>query len=271
MGMFRKLFGTRGEIRNIDAGNRREPTFERYAPAAGASPVRADTRPGDLTVEAARLLKPLLMRGHQDARGIHIETLLSTVAALCGHKALQAALAMIEANTADAREFPQFAKLRSPAGDDIILCELVNELLVQMVDERISTYGLVKSSAYKLGARNFPDMTELFKRNAAAIGTADYPPLTVPIQHRPHEHPVVALREWLPAIDKVFSLDDFATLHPMYHLLALGYVAGELIEVGKDVLDPEIAVVLIMETAVGISKIANIDTYRGRPPDRPAN
>src|SRR5207248_1008149 len=102
------------------------------------------------------------------------------------------------------------------------------------------------------GLRQVPNMMEIVKRNAQFVGSDNYPPLTVPLRHFPRETALVSLQRWWPVVVKVFSVNELRGLHPLSHMFALSHEVGQLIELGKDTLNPEIAVLLAMETAVAM-------------------
>ena len=246
--MFKRLFG--GKVSDSAGLERKEPTFEK----AGTPPTA-----GVLAQEAKNILKGFLANGYTDERGIHLESVLSATAALAGYAALQAALTMIRDENSEAKEFPQAHKIETASGEVFLMVELANQLVARGEGlERLSILTLVSSGGLRAGAKRLPNMVEIFKRNAQFIGSADYPPLTVPAQHRPPENARVALRRWWPMVVKVFSTDPLRGLHPINWVFALGNLAGEWIETGKNVLDPEIAMQLAMETAVATSKLTGM-------------
>ena len=101
-------------------------------------------------------------------------------------------------------------------------------------------------------------MCEIATRTAAACGSENYPPLSVPPEHAPEENARVALQRWWPVVTKIFSVDEFRQVDPLYRMLALSAMTGRLIEAGKDAVDPDIAMQLAMETAFAMAKVTGI-------------
>jgi hypothetical protein len=82
----------------------------------------------------------------------------------------------------------------------------------------------------------------------------------VPEAHRPHGTPRQILDAFWPAIRKLLAWSQPALNegHPLpvkYWPFVFGLVARQYIDMAKDVLDPRLAVTLIMEAAVPMSKV----------------
>jgi hypothetical protein len=256
--MFKKIFGLADKSQPSE---RKEPQFG-DAPAAQAREPSSSTKvdAGKLATQAAELIKKLMMAAYTDERGVHLETILSAVSALAGYAGQRAALAMIEAGTAEAKQFPQIHEISTKNGQTFLVSELVNQLVASAGGpDRLTVFTLVANGGLRAGGKRLPEMGEIMRRNAEAIGSSNYPPLTVPQQHFPRENAITALRRWWPVVVKVFSVKELRSLHPIYHMFALGHIAMQVIESGKDVINPEIAVNLAMETAVAASKVTGIE------------
>jgi hypothetical protein len=260
--MFRRLFGNRDARGDGGAPQRqrREPTFgdgpSTVPPAPAASPQRSQS---DLANEAADILRKLMMSHYADDHGIHIETLLSAAAACAGYQAQQAGLWLIAMDQPEAKEVPGVNEVTTTSGEVFIFSELVNQLVASGADpNRLTVFRLVASEGARAGGSRFPDMREVARRTAAACGSQNYPPLSVPPQHFPKENARIALQRWWPIVVKIFSANELRHVSPLHRMFALSLMTGQLIEAGKDVLNPDVAMLLAMETAFAMAKVTGI-------------
>ena len=257
--MFRKLFGASDKMH---PNERKEPVFTKQ-PASPTQSVTSSHQEGagKLAIGAGEIFKKFMAAGYTDERGIHLESILSATSALAGYAAQQAGLAMIREGHPEAKQFPQLQQITTKTGQTFLVSELVNQLVASGGGpDRVTVLTLVANSGVRAGGKHLPDMMEIVKRNAQFLGDANYPPLTVPEQNHPRENALAALGRWWPMVVKVFSVTELSALHPLYHMFALAHLAGQWIESGKDVLNPEIAMVLSMETAVATSKVMGVES-----------
>jgi hypothetical protein len=90
------------------------------------------------------------------------------------------------------------------------------------------------------------------KANAAAIGTARYGELTVPLNHQPNDSPLDAVRKHWDFTQKLLMAME---ADPQLWSWEIALVAQDLILLGKDVISPSIAAQIVMESAISMSKI----------------
>lgn len=253
--MFKKLFGKNPD-QSVQNPGRTEPAF-----AAGNA--RAAPRPGTgkLANEGGEIITKFVRAGYQDERGVHIESVLSALAALAGYAAQVTAIRLIKDGDPAATQFPQVNEIKTKDGQAFLIIELANQLVAAPGGpDKLTILTLVANAAMRVGGKRLPDMTAIMKRNAAHFGSPDYPPLTVDPRHFPKENALVALRQWWPVVVTVFSAVELRDIHPLYWVFTLANEAGKLIEEGKAVLDPDLAMVLVMETAVAMSKVTGISS-----------
>ena len=253
--MFRKLFGG-GPKEPAQPSARTEPAFAGPAANAGTAP-REGT--GKRAGAAGEIIAKFVKAGCQDERGIHVESVLSALAALSGYAAQVAAIRMIRDGDPAAKQFPQLNEVKTKDGQTFLVCELANQFVAAAGGpDKLTVLTLVANTGIRAGGKHLPDMLAIMKRNAAHLGSPNYPPLSVPPNHFPKENALVALRQWWPVVIKVFSVEETRDIHPLFWMLALANETGKLIEEGKDILYPDVAMMLAMETAVAMSKVTGI-------------
>jgi hypothetical protein len=211
--------------------------------------------------QAGEIITKFVVSGCQDERGIHLESALSAMASLVGYAAQTAAIRLIQEKRPEAEQFQQVREVKSKSGEVFLLSELANQLVTSTGGpDRLTVSTLIANMGMRVGGKRVPDMVDIMQRNAASIGGQNYPPLSVPSRNFPRENALVALKRWWPVVVKVFSVEELRDIHPLYWMFCLSNETGKLIEQGKDVLDADIAMVLVMETAVAMSKVTGIGT-----------
>ncbi len=98
-----------------------------------------------------------------------------------------------------------------------------------------------------------PDVAAAVTRNAAAIGSAPYPPISVPEKHLPDEwspHACPRYRNNIAAIAKRHNLDDMETV------FACAIATATLIVETSATIDPAVTTQLALEMMIGVSRMA---------------
>ena len=103
----------------------------------------------------------------------------------------------------------------------------------------------------------------MFTRAAQTVGTPEYGILHPPKPLDPQYTPYQALKEFWPGVKFIFERTDGQgidglkgrSVKPDYWPLVTALVARQFLLMAKDTIDPRIAVGLIMESAIFMSKI----------------
>lgn len=196
-----------------------------------------------------------LMTVMRNDRGVHAETILSTSGALCGYAAQRA----IWQHAIEDQGMPVtdvFAFVGTKDGGTFLFSETVNQLLASEDDEVASLWRMVRQAAAESGAASLPDPGPIFARNAAALGSKPYPDFSTPANHRPGIEPAEALRHLWPKISVALEQGCSGALQ---WPITLGAVSAKLIGMTKDNLDPVISATLVMESAVAMSKLGDLE------------
>ena len=216
-------------------------------------------------------LRETLLLALKDERGIHAETLMVVSGALAGYAA---AFVLWET---------MIKPGRLQLGRDIHVAETtdgtkyyfgdpLNAFLVPETPGNLSLYSIVAGSAAEAGVplAEMPPAGEIFGHVAKTIGSPAFGTIRAPDDHRPRVTAQQALALW-PVTREILSRSDnpgFAGQSvPLAHWpIVTNIVAGQLITRTKDVLDPRLALSLIMEAAVSMSKIDPATVAQERPP-----
>jgi len=181
-------------------------------------------------------------------RGVHIESMLCALGALAGH-ACQAAIrgrnlaqglpATTGLVAVDTRE-----------GKRYFFGDVLNQPLAEGPH---ALWSLVASQAQRTGCGHLPDVGEIFRHAAETVGSESFGQLRVPPQHLPHDQPINYVRKFWPEL--LPRIRGFCP-DPIHWPILLGFSIQEIIEQGKQVIDPCLAARLVMESAIPLSKEA---------------
>jgi len=188
-----------------------------------------------------------LLDGMRDARGVHIESILCALGALAGY-ACQASL-RAQALAKGMPETAAFQTVQTKDGRHYFFGDPLNRALAE---DQYSVWGLVAGAAQHIGAQELPDLGDIFQHSAQALGSDQFGIPRIPEGHRPGDLPANFLKIlWpmhLPTV-KLFCPDPVEW--PVLYALAI----QEVIYAGKAAIDPRLAVSIVMESAVPMSKI----------------
>ena len=172
-------------------GRRAAPAVNAQPQATAATAATADaTQPQTTTAGAARKLSPprsrkprprikgdnaiaqihgWVMTALRDGRGIHCEAALTVVGALGGYAAQQAIWeGMVK--PAPPKE-KAFTVARTTSGEEFYFGDAINMALASTGPKVASFWSLVAGGAQSAGARQLPDIAEIFKHCAETVGT----------------------------------------------------------------------------------------------------
>jgi hypothetical protein len=218
---------------------------ESAAPRAG----RADTD-SELTSDLVTWLQGELRRG----RDIQHEAVLCALGALAGYAAQQAireALVKPGKLTLD----QAFAVIETRSGEVFFFGELLNAVIVSDHGARngnghATIWQIVSEGGYEAGGINLPNVTDIIKHCAATVGRDEFGIPRVNDAHMPNILPREAVSRFWPAARR-----KLADREPMSWPLQLAMAARSLIVSLKHAIRPDIAVQIVMEAAVPMSKI----------------
>lgn len=195
----------------------------------------------------AREVFQRLLAAMQDDRGVHAESLLCALGALGGY-ACQASLRA----QAVAKGLPETAQLQvvsTKGGAQYFFGDHLNDLLAGASH---SVWSLAGGAAQHAGAKELPDLQEIFGHCASVVGTAHFGVPRVPDANRPAAQPLNYLQALWPGLlptVKRFCPD------PSHWPILYGLAIQQGIEMGKTALDPTLALRIVMESAVPMSKV----------------
>jgi hypothetical protein len=209
---------------------------------------------GELTREFIDWLQGELRRG----REVQQEAVLCTLGALAGYAAQQAIREAL-VKTGKLSLDQAFAVIETRSGEVFFFGELLNAVIVAKDGGRnnggngaghASIWKIVSEGGFDAGAINLPDVTDVIKHCAATVGRDEFGIPRVPDAHMPNILPREAVSRYWPAARRMLAGKE-----PMSWPLQLALAARSLIISLKHAVRPDIAVQIVMEAAVPMSKI----------------
>jgi hypothetical protein len=230
-------------------------------------------------------LRDSLMKWLTTERGVNVENLFASIGAIAGFAAQNAALARMDKrdvplpvgadktmSRADLSEHLREKGLLLIAatkdGEHFYFGDLINGYLVeQATTVDYSLFSIVAGAALAAGLKtaDLPDYKAMFAHVASTVGQPSFGELQLPAGGpRPGIGPRKAIELFWPHVKFIFERTDGQkavtpavgrNVKPEYWPLVSALVAGQLIAIAKDTIDPKRAVALIMESAIIASKI----------------
>jgi hypothetical protein len=221
-----------------------------------AAPVRSPDESDSFAREFVEWLQVELRRG----RDLQNEAVLCALGALAGYAAQQAIReALVKPGKLTLDE--AFAVIETRSGEVFFFGELLNSVLVGGAGARstsqASVWKTVSEGGFEAGAVNLPDVTDMIKHCAATVGRDEFGIPRVPDVHMPDILPREAVSRFWPAARRKLAGKD-----PMTWPLQLALAARGLIVSLKRAVRPDIAVQIVMEAAVPMSKIDPVSLPR---------
>jgi len=179
--------------------------------------------------------------------GVHTESLLCILGALGGY-ACHIAIREVCVDSGKLPENQAFTIVGGADGNKYYFGDYVNQPLVQ---DKFSFWALVAGEAKHHGAV-LPDINLTFAAVAKTVGSDKFGIPNVPEHHKAGSLPIQYLKALWGQVSRF--LDKFCE-SPVEKPILIGMAAQKAIEMSKDVIPPEIAVQLLMESAVPMSKV----------------
>ena len=227
-------------------GRRAAPAAQPQTPTAAQPQTTIASFKGD---NAIAQIHGWLMTALRDERGLHCETVLTVVGALGGYAAQQAIWeGMVKPGLITKEK--AFMVVGTESGEEFYFGDAINMALASTGPNIASFWSLVAGGAQSVGARQLPDIAEIFKHAAETVGTEAFGIPRLPPRYMPKPTPRRALNECWPHVHAMLKATT-----PGTWAMQLGVVAQRLIAQMKDVVPPEMAAKILMEAAVPMSKV----------------
>jgi hypothetical protein len=239
--MFDKFFGSKLQ-------EKKEPQMDPKTTAL-VNAIRARSKEDPLIGAklGAKEIFQRLLDGMKSSKGVHVESLLCALGALAGY-ACQANL-RAQAFAKGMRETAAFQTVETSDGKQYFFGDPLNHALVE---EQLSVWSIVGGAVQHAGAKEFPDLKELFQHTSSVLGTRQFGIPRLPENHKPGDMPVNYLKAIWP---KLFPTVKLFCPNPAHWPVLYSLAIQEAIHAGKYTIDPGLALRIVMESAIPMSKV----------------
>ena len=196
---------------------------------------------------AAREIFGKLVAGMKDENGVHVDSLLCALGALAGYSCQASVRAL-----ALARGLPETTGMMCAETTDGGKFFFGDDLNAPLAESKYSVWSLAAGAAEQAGAREFPDLHEIFQHTSATVGSSGFGIPRVPDEHKAGDVPLNYLKSIWPWIFPSVSL---YCRNPEDWPIAFGLAIQEAIDSTKNTLAPEVALKILMESAIPMSKV----------------
>ncbi len=197
---------------------------------------------------AGRALVQSLISGLTNEGGVHVETLLCAAGSLAGYSA-QAGLRELLVVRAGQPEESVFVIAIGKDGKRYFFGDALNKPLAE---DRYSVWSLAAGAAVHLGCSQPIEVKEIFQHVAATVGGPDFGIPRIPEGHGPADLPSSWVKHgWTKALSIVRPHCESPAEWP----IAFGIAIQEIMTQAKSVIDPCLALSIVMECAIPMSKV----------------
>lgn len=226
------------------------PFSRKQQPETESSNQTQQTQCEDVLLDAKLAGKDIynrLLKAMQDEKGVHIESFLCALGALAGY-ACQASVRETLIVERGLSENQAFVIVECKDGSRYFFGDNVNRPLVE---SQYSVWSLAAGAAQHLGLKKFININEIFQHVTKVVGSEEFGRLRLPEGHNTSDIPYNYVKALWPAMQQVVKSYCTAEQWP----IAFGIAVQECIIFGKSVIDPNLALAIVMESAVAMSKV----------------
>jgi hypothetical protein len=180
-------------------------------------------------------------------RGVHLESTLGVLGSLAGYSCQASVRAIARAQGLD--ETANFMQAEGVDGKVYFFGDALNKPLAE---DQYSVWGIAAGGAQAAGCRNIAEPDDVFAHVAATVGSPEFGLPRLSPEHPMHDTPLNYLEAFWP---KFFPMISRFCPDPAHWPILLGLAIQDIMSQGKDVLDPCIALKIVMECAVPMSKV----------------
>lgn len=189
-----------------------------------------------------------ILEALKDDRGVHVDTAFGVLGSLAGF-ACTYPIYLEHELRGNAVSPNLFGYETTTGGRRLYSGALITK---NLYETEMSLWSLASGMALELGATNLPDIAELAEHTAAHAGKdGDIRP-RVPKDHMPRDLPVNFVRHLFPSYLPLLNRYDG---DPSKYFISLGFAVQHLMDVAKDVVEPELSLKIVMECAAPSAQI----------------
>lgn len=182
-------------------------------------------------------------------RGIHLESLLSALGALAGY-ACQISVREAFVVQQGRAEKDVFIVVHSRSGDQTYY--FGDALNKPLAESKYSVWSLASGASQKNGLAQLIDLHDIFKHVTDSLGSDAFGIPRTEAAHQAKEIPLNYVRFLWP---QIFPFAKTFSQTPTDWPILFGVAIQEILFASKDLIEPQLALSIVMESAVPMSKI----------------
>lgn len=188
-----------------------------------------------------------LMKAMKTERGVHIESLLCALGALAGYSCQASVRA--QAIAAGLSEEAMLIVAETNDGKRFFMGDPLN---LALAESEYSIWALAAGEAQSAGCTALPDVSAIYKHAVQTMGSSEFGIPRIPKENRPGDLPVNYLNSlWRHIYPIAITHCEMAAELPV----VFGNAVQEAIDIGKSVVAPRLALEIVMESAIPMSKV----------------
>ena len=244
--MFKKLLGhltgstVPSALRASDLERWEAELLQRVAERSGKDPLIGAKIGG-------KELAQRIMAAMKTERGVHIESILGALGSLAGYSCQASVRAQARSQGLD--ETAHFVRAEGADGKAYFFGDALNKPLAE---DQYSVWSIAAGEAQAAGCRNIPEPNEVFEHVAATVGSPEFGLPRLPLEHPIHDTPLSYVEVFWP---KLFPMISRFCPAPEHWPILLGLAIQDIMRQGRNVLDPCLALEIVMECAIPMSKV----------------
>jgi hypothetical protein len=196
---------------------------------------------------AGKELAPRILEAMKVDRGVHVESLMCAAGALAGYSCQAAVRAKNRAQGDD--ELAGLSVATAHDGRTFLFGDPLNKYVAE---SEMSVWSISAGGAQACGCKTVLDLDEVFAHVANTVGAGEFGVPRLPEGHPIHEHPQAYLTRLWP---RFFPMVERFCAEPDHWPIAFALAIQELQTQTKAVLEPCVALQVVMESAIPMSKV----------------
>ena len=181
-------------------------------------------------------------------RGVHIESILGALGSLAGYSCQASVRALARAQGLDETAH-FFVRAEGADGKVYFFGDALNKPLAE---DQYSVWSIAAGGAQAAGCGDIPEPSDVFAHVAGTVGSSEFGLPRLPPEHPIHDTPLNYVESFWP---KRFPMISRFCPDPEHWPILLGLAIQDIMSQGRNVLDPCLALKIVMECAVPMSKV----------------
>lgn len=188
-----------------------------------------------------------MMAEMKTERGVHIESILGALGSLAGYSCQASVRARALSQGLD--ETALFTHAECTDGKVYFFGDDLNRPLAE---DQHSIWSIAAGGAQAAGCEDIPDPGDVFTHVANTVGSSEFGLPRLPPEHPLHDTPLNYVEAFWP---KLFPMISKFCPNPEHWPTLLGLAIQDIMSQGRGVIDPCLALKIVMECAVPMSKV----------------